>query len=690
MKIINSILSSTSFQIYCDGEAVVPGGVDSTGGRFVVPAGSQRLASVTPGACAGGNARIRLDTGSRFGMSTDDVIHIADTVGLTGINNRGWRVTSVSGTDACLQSSTGVTGSHIANSGIYAVDATITNIVVNDNATDIWFDRVMVDGNPFPNRVATAINMTHCTNCGVVDSRIVNIGGWLAIDPVTGSYRVYGVPHASMTGIAVEMTYAQNVLVRGNYVEGNGIFFFAQANNADYDLPVASNITIRQNEVHGQLSRMAGSATSDGLYWPWRHWIEFKSIDSALIEGNYFDHGWSDDLSAGPGINLSTRQQIRAGSAYVNGLTEPGLMRDITIRNNYFKDSSSVVLTQYDSDTNRSGTSPSVRIAFTNNIVDNLDYYTYRSDPTTGGAGKNTSVTSGAPVHIAHTHGFIMDHNTIVRETGLAPTLLEITGFTHLWSHLRITNNIYQDNRTPNQSGVQIGAFQSFWAGNWKDTFAAGYPAAVYSYPSASFGVDPYSLFAGNVIVPGSQNNDQYATWDTSCYVSTGAACNISNAERDSFWGTGTSTGGNARMGSYAFTGTTPDSRLAEIQLLNHTGGNFRVKETATSPAGASQWVASQSTDGKAAGADQDQIEISRRLIKGLRARSLGTTTATISFTAPVASEACYVTYGSTRVTDSTASRLRNVALTGLTTGTVYSAYVTCGSKEQVLSFRTM
>jgi hypothetical protein len=683
MMVINSVSSSTSFQLYCDGASVIPAGVDSTAGRFIVPAGSQRLASVTPGACAGGNARVRLDTGSRWGLATNDVIHIADTVGLTGLNNRGWRVTTVSGTDACLQSSTGVTGTHVANSGIYAVDATTTQLIVNGDTTDIWFDRCVVDGNPFPNRTATAINMTNCSSCGVVDSRIVNLGGWLAVDPSTGSYRVYGVPHALMTGIAVEMTYAQNLLVRGNYIEGNGIFFFAQANNADLNLPIAANVTIRQNEVHGQLSKMASGATSDGLYWPHRHWTEFKSVDSALIEGNYFDNNWSDDLTAGPGINLSTRQQIRPGSAYVNGITKPGLMRDITVRSNYFKDSSAILLSQYDSDSNRSGTSPSVRIAFQNNIIDNLDYYTYRSDPTTGGAGKNSSATGGAAVHISHTHGFIMDHNTLVREAGPAPTFLEISGFTHLWQHLRYTNNVYQDNRTPNTSGVQIGGFQSSWQGNMRDTFAAGIPAAVYSYPSGTFAVDPYSYWAGNLIVPGTQNNDQYATWDTSCYVSTSAACNITAAERDSFWGTGKATNIDTNSG-YAFSGTSPDARLAEVKFGDYTRGNFRVHTA--SPASANRRT---STDGKDIGADLDQIRIARRLITGLRARLVRTTTATISFTAPVAGDTCYITYGSTRVSDNSSSRIRNVALTGLSSGTVYTAYATCGSKEQDLSFRT-
>lgn len=696
MVSINAVLSSTTVQFAC-GSAVVSATPDTTtANRYLIPASSQRIESVTVGACASGNTQLRLASGSRWGgYATNTVIHVAGTgTGMTGLAQRGWRVASVSGRDMCLQSSSGITGTYNANTAALAMDTKIGLIVDASNSTDVWFDRVVVDGQPWPNRTLTALALTNCTGCGVVNSRIVNTGSWMLIDPATGnwvSHDEVGSYHASMAGYAVEMTYAQGVLVQNNYLEGTGILLFSQNGDQALGLPISTNLVARRNEISVPISRMAGGPQSDGMYWPHRHWWECKVCTVVEFSGNYGTYNWSDDVTGAPAIALTTRQVNTSAfpgtSGYVNGVTTPGIISDVLVKDNYFRKVGGVFNASFDSDTNHNGTAPTVRIALMNNIVDDMDWYTYRSDPTTGGPGKNSSFTAGSFAHTYHATGFTADHNTIVRQTGPGPSLIDVSDPLHPHGFTRVTNNIWQDNRTPlAPGGVNLGAWQSNWAGSWKATFATGYPYSVFTYPSGTFTQDPNSSWVGNLMVPGSQNNDQYATWDTSCYVSTSAACNITNTERDTYWGTGRSTDGSFDANSsYAFTGTTPDARLAEVRFQDWQNGNYRLHTA--SPGAANRYA---TTDGKDAGADLDQINIARRLIRGLRARLVLTTTATISFTAPVASEACYVTYGSTRVSDSTAARPRNIALTGLTTGTIYNAYVTCGSTEELVSFRTM
>lgn len=693
LQVINAVLNSTTFQVYCAGSVVSATPDTTTANRYLIPATAQRIESVTVGACASGNTQLRLATSSRWGgFATDTVIHVAGTgTGMTGLAERGWRVASVSGRDLCLQSSSGITGTYNTNTAVYAIDSKVNAIVDVASSADVWFDRVVIDGGTWPNKTLTALALTNCTGCGVVNSRIVGVGGWLAIDPVTGSWVTHewvNTYHASMAGYAVEMTYAQGILVQNNYLEGTGILVFSQNGDAALGLPVSSNLVVRRNTFMVPLSRMAGGPSSDGLYWAHRHWLECKACSALEFSGNYGTYNWSDDVTGSPAIAMTTRQQNTSAfpltSGYVNGVTTPGFIRDILVKDNYFRKVGGVFNASFDSDSNHNGTAPTVRIALVNNIVDDMDWYTYRSDPTTGGAGKNTSFTAGTFAHTYHSTGFTADHNTIVRQTGPGPSLVDISDPLHLHAFTRITNNIWQDNKTPLEpGGVGLGAYQSSWQGSWKATFEVGVPYSVYSYPSGTFGLDPNSYWGGNLIVPGSQNNDQYATWDTTCYVSTSAACNVSPAERDTYWGTGDSAQYRSNA-LYTFTGTTPDTRLAEVKFGDASNGNYRVHTT--SPAAASR---NATTDGKDAGADLDQINIARRLIRGLRRTALGTTTATLSFTAPIAGDICYVTNGATRTSDSTNSRARSVNLTGLTTGTMYTAYVTCGSTEEALSFRT-
>lgn len=85
-------------------------------------------------------------------------------------------------------------------------------------------------------------------------------------------------------------------------------------------------------------------------------------------------------------------------------------------------------------------------------------------------------------------------------------------------------------------------------------------------------------------------------------------------------------------------------------------------------------------------GADPDVIKAAYGTVYNLRALSITSSGATVAYTAPDATNACTVEYGTsatpgtgTRVTDTPTSRFRSKALTGLTTGTLYHFRVYCG-----------
>ncbi len=118
---------------------------------------------------------------------------------------------------------------------------------------------------------------------------------------------------------------------------------------------------------------------------------------------------------------------------------------------------------------------------------------------------------------------------------------------------------------------------------------------------------------------------------------------------------------------------------------------NYRLKSTSAYISGG----ANRSTGGIDLGANINDVEQVQGLIYNVRPTAIGTTTATISFTAPDASVPCYVYYGTgtdvslfpSSVTNSTASRLRSMNLTGLSSGIKFSYQVFCaGAQNKILS----
>jgi hypothetical protein len=130
--------------------------------------------------------------------------------------------------------------------------------------------------------------------------------------------------------------------------------------------------------------------------------------------------------------------------------------------------------------------------------------------------------------------------------------------------------------------------------------------------------------------------------------------------------------GGGGLTGTGYPSGNLWPASLAAVQFADTTTLDYRLKFSSTyAPNGV--------------GADVDAIRAAYGEVYNLRALSITSSGATVYYTAPDATTACTVEYGTsatagtgTRVTDSTGSRFRTKALTGLASGTAYSFRVYC------------
>lgn len=121
---------------------------------------------------------------------------------------------------------------------------------------------------------------------------------------------------------------------------------------------------------------------------------------------------------------------------------------------------------------------------------------------------------------------------------------------------------------------------------------------------------------------------------------------------------------------NYPASGITWYTNAASFLMQDVAAANYRPK--LSSPAIRAGW-------------SQDDYVAASGQVYNLRALSITSSGATLAYTAPNASTACTVEYGTsatagtgTRVTDTTGSRFRTKALSGLTTGTLYYYRVFC------------
>jgi hypothetical protein len=139
---------------------------------------------------------------------------------------------------------------------------------------------------------------------------------------------------------------------------------------------------------------------------------------------------------------------------------------------------------------------------------------------------------------------------------------------------------------------------------------------------------------------------------------------------------------------------STVAARVAAMGFRNPASGDLRLTYN-SNYAGNAQ----PGTDGRPMGADLDAADQAQGKILNLRALSITSTGAVLYFEAPDAGAACYIKTGiggdlttyATTPADTTANRLRSIAVSGLHWGTQYLAYAMCAgaSNTPSVSFAT-
>jgi hypothetical protein len=144
-------------------------------------------------------------------------------------------------------------------------------------------------------------------------------------------------------------------------------------------------------------------------------------------------------------------------------------------------------------------------------------------------------------------------------------------------------------------------------------------------------------------------------------------------------------------LGSTTFaTGNTIAARAATISFTNYTAGSFQLRSVSPYVSGGT----GHASDGFDLGPDTLKQCAQQGCVQNVRARSVGRTSAIVSFVAPDA-VGCTVDVSPNglttfnRIANSGGSRVQDVPLSGLTAASTYTYRVNCAVQQPVRSFST-
>jgi hypothetical protein len=191
-------------------------------------------------------------------------------------------------------------------------------VALNQTPYNLIFDRVYIHGNATGN-VARGIGLNSAST-SIIDSYFSNIhntdfdaqaiAGWNG----PGPYKI-----------------------NNNYLEGSGEnVLFGGADSASVSF-IPSDIEFRHNYVAKPLSWKVGHPTYAGIHWAIKNLIEFKSAQRVLVDGNIFEHSWTDGQQ-GWCLVLTPRNQ--------EGTAPWSVVQDVTFSNNICRDTENTLDTR--------------------------------------------------------------------------------------------------------------------------------------------------------------------------------------------------------------------------------------------------------------------------------------------------------------------------------------------------------
>lgn len=420
-----------------------------------------------------------------------------------------------------------------------------------------------------------------------------------------------------------------------NYIRGCGIILFVNDNGATVpraDFTVNSNTFSMKDECNPVSPSYDGLGNRDT-----RSLIEAKRGTRFSVVGNIFDNYYTYALSGGVALLFTPRANNSTG-----GDDNSYQISDLNINSNTFKNGTGGIEIWGNDDQGYRGTKPTTRI----NISDNLAYLINGANSANGAVRGHWLYIQDGIEHLA------VKNNTLVDMQGTGPAFMYLTG---VIGGLNVVDNIWWLNHGAAGDADVGGGIR------WNDpsgVFSTLCDGTTISGSSAKTKLDKCAVagtvtnytFLRNVIVGGTVG-------DTATYTPAYPSGNL--------WPGDTTTGATA------------------IGFIDSTTYNYRLKYSSTyAPYGS--------------GANLDSIRAAQGEIYNLRALSITSSGATLAYTTPDSTSACTIEYGTSstpgtgsRVTDTTGSRFRTKALTGLTTNTVYYYRIYC-SQMSSSSFTTI
>jgi len=413
-----------------------------------------------------------------------------------------------------------------------------------------------------------------------------------------------------------------------NYLEGSGNVW--HHDDSGHNWASRSDYYYVRNRFHAPLSEMFGGPESEGLLYGHRHLLEWKAGQRILLEGNVFDGAWVEATPYGEFIDFSS----------VTG----GGIRDVDIKNNTFQHGAAVMFSPSSITGGLPKPAPPVRFRFENNLVWDISGPKYCAHGQgfcreEGGFGAILAGSQGA-------EDWIVDHNTIVGNTGSEPSLLWLTE-TRV-EGLKVTNNILY---------LSPGAGEGLSAdvnGNKNRNCKL-----LFGKAAADCALESY-IFQHNIFTGTGDRNEIRSWWPG--------------------------------LNNYVPAKPSDLSALGSVVHDPYSGfDEFRPNPAFCANCGspAEEW--------KYVGVDVDTLDKAQGRVKGVDVSAVTSTSATVVFTAPD-KQSCPVDYGNSdpslinnfvRVKDGGSERSREVRLSGLSTGTTYYYRVNCAVEQPMGSFKT-
>jgi Domain of unknown function (DUF4082) len=441
-----------------------------------------------------------------------------------------------------------------------------------------------------------------------------------------------------------------------NYIEATGTVWHHDDGGGNW--ATRGDYTYTRNYAITRKSQMADSSGAnpewDGLRYFHRHIFEWKAGLRINFSGNVYGGAWVEDTPLGDMVEFS-------------GTTQPGAS-DVNVENNTFAHATTLIYGPSEYPATGVGGSytvksqPSQRFRFRNNLAWDVNGNTWCAHGF-GFCGSNGGW--GVVFWFGDDdEDWTVDHNTIVGNQGQEPDFLWTTE--GLDEGFKFTNNIFYIGGTGLLGGIDTGNTCGM-GGTDSQCYGAGKSCRNLS------GLNAWNCGLLNSVI---DHN-----------VLTGAP---SQATIQNLWPNGS--------GYSNYVPSSP-SNLGALGWFSYNGltsqaNDYHLKSNFCSGCGQS------GNDGTDVGANMDALLSAQGAVKliGVPNSSITATSATVVFDTYNLADACSVDYSSTdptlvssftRASNPGGSVVNNIALTGLSAGTLYYYRINCPTNQPTGQFRT-